>query len=415
MTPRGASGAGQLAGKILLSGGILGLIVGVMLHFHITTYAYLASAFTGSLAIYLCSRPSLRSFSVTVLLGAVFAALFAFVKGGPVLGASLAFLGMGSLGSLGLAAVWTAPEERAGFQDSCLAASMFPLFLIVAGFSLAVTSVVHPKTYDLFLYAFDEQLGVQPSFLIGRLFRRFGLLENICFYGYEGLPFAMALAFALDRSNLRRNTSGIMLAFTVAAAGGFLLYNLYPAVGPVHVFGAQFPYNPPAAALPPYRLVEVASAPRNAMPSVHIAMAVLILWNSRAWPAVFRVLAGVLLALTILATLGFGEHYLADLCVAVPFALLAQGIATSGLTRSSTIRAASVATGAFAVLAWIAYLRLPSPPLEGRAIVWFLLFATAAVSIVLESRLWRARGSAMRPMAASSPACAPPEGEYAEV
>jgi hypothetical protein len=106
---------------------------------------------------------------------------------------------------------------------------------------------------------------------------------------------------------------------------------------------------------------------------------------------VWRVLAGALLAITALATLGFGEHYLVDLFVAVPFALLAQGLAASGVPWRNTGRIACVGTGALAVLAWLTYLRLPSPPLAGRgALIWSLLLGSAAASVILESRLQRA-------------------------
>jgi hypothetical protein len=378
----------RIAGKVAVSGGFLGCLTGLMLHFHITTYPYLAWALAGSLAIYFGSRPSLRSLTGTVALGAAFAIVYGVVKGGPLLGAGLAFLGLGSLASMGLEAIWSGPEQRRVSLDTCLTASMFPLFLIVSGFSLAVTSIVHPKTYDLFLYAFDEKLGLQQSFVVGRILARFGSLRQVCYFGYESLPLAMAIAFTLERRRSGRQKSSIVLAFTVAAAGGFLLYNFCPAVGPVHVFGTQFPYAPPVAGLDPFQLVAVALAPRNAMPSVHITMALLILWNSRWGARLWSILAAALLGITVLATLGFGEHYLADLCVAVPFALLAQGVAANGLPWRSSARIAAVGAGGIAVLGWLTYLRLPSPPLAGYGILpWVLLLGTAVASIVLESRL----------------------------
>lgn len=385
----------RFLGKLIASGVILALLAGLMLHFHITTYPYLASAFAGSLVIYLWTRPSIRSIAGTVLLGVAFAAVYGIVKGEPVLGTGLAFLGLGSLGSLSCAAIWGGIAERQESLDTCLTASMFPLFLVVAGFSLAVTSEVHPKTYDLFLYAFDEQLGGQPSFLLGRLFARLGLLRQICYVGYEALPLAMAIAFAKERSEPGRRMSSLMMAFTVAAAGGFLLYNIYPAVGPIHVFWSQFPYSPPRAGTPPFQLVAIAGAPRNAMPSVHIAMALLIVWAARPWALVWRWLAGALLAATVLATLGFGEHYLVDLVVAMPFALLAQAAASSGVPWRNGARMAGLGTGVVLVAAWLAYLRLPSPPLHGNgAWAWSALAGTAALAVWLELRLRQATAAA---------------------
>jgi hypothetical protein len=375
---------------VIASAGVLAVLAGLMLHFYIAKYTYLESALAGSVAIYLWTRPAVRSLAVTLLIGAAFWVIYSALQGQPSLGACPAFLGLGSLGSLGLAVLWSAPDQRQADLDTCLTASMFPFFLVVAGFSLAVTSIVHPKTYDVFLYAFDEQLGGQPSFLAGRLLARFGALRQVCYFGYESLPLAMAIAFAMERSRPGRHLSSLMPAFAVAAAGGFLLYNLYPAVGPLHVFGAQFPYSPPPAGSSPFQLVAAGEAPRNAMPSVHISMALLILWNSRPWPKVFRVVAAALLGITILATLGFGEHYLVDLFVAVPFAALAQGLASHGVPWRNAARIACVATGTLLVLAWLSYLRLPSPPLvRSGALAWSLLLGSALTSAILESRLSR--------------------------
>src|ERR1039457_4988417 len=96
-----------------------------MLHFHLSTYAYLASAFTGSLAIYLWTRPGVRSLATTLLLGAAFGAIYGVAQSAPWVGAYPAFLGLGSLGSLGLAAVWSGPSQRQTSLDTCLTASMF--------------------------------------------------------------------------------------------------------------------------------------------------------------------------------------------------------------------------------------------------------------------------------------------------
>jgi hypothetical protein len=354
-----------------------------MLHFRVASYPYLASAFTGSLVIYLWSRPGVRSLAATLLLGAGFAGIYGGF-GSP------AFLGLGSLANLGLTTVWS-PRQRQAQLDTCLTASLFPLFLIAAAFSLAMTGIAYPKTYDLFLYAFDEQLGGQPSFLAGRFLAHCAALRQLCIFGYEALPLAMAMAFVLERSRPRRPVSSIMLAFVVSAAGGFLSYNFYPAVGPVHVFGERFPYLPPVSGAYPLHLIAAGEAPRNAMPSVHIAMALLILWHARGGPRLWQGAAAALMAITMLATLGFGEHYLADLFVAAPFAMLAQGVAASGVPWRNGRRSACVAGGILAVVGWLAYLRQPSPPLAGRGILaWILLATTAGGALVLESRLSRA-------------------------
>jgi hypothetical protein len=381
--------AALVFGKSIGSCLVLACLAGLPLHFHITTYAYLAAALAGSCAIYLWTRPSRQSLVCTVVLGAAFAIFYAIVTGEPVLPSSPAFLGLGSLASLALAALWSTPERRSANLDTCTTAALFPMFLITSGLALGMTTALHPKTFDLFLYAFDARLGMQPSFLVGRFFARFHAIRYGCYLGYEALPLAMAIAFAMERSRRARRSSSLMLAFMIAAVGGFVLYNLFPAVGPIHVFGKQFPNLPPPAGPAPFHLVAIESAPRNAMPSVHIAMALLILWNSRLGPRVWRMVAAMLLGVTVLATLGFGEHYLVDLFVAVPFTLAAQGLATASLPWRTSERIAATAVGGALVAGWLMYLRMPTPAPAGGGWAWSLLLGTAVVAVVLEWRLNR--------------------------
>src|SRR5205085_8183990 len=70
--------------------------------------------------------------------------------------------------------------------------------------------------------------------------------------------------------------------------------------------------------------VLIPRAIRNAMPSVHFACALLIWWNVARLSLRWRIAAALFLLLTVFATLGFGEHYLIDLIVAVPFSVAAQ-------------------------------------------------------------------------------------------
>jgi hypothetical protein len=316
--------------------------------------------------------------------------VYATALGGPILAAAPAFLGLGSLSSLVGAALWGDPARRGARLDTCLLACMFPLFLVISSFSLAVTSASHARTYDLFLYAFDAPLG-PASFLVGRFVTAHPILQRLCWMTYEGLPLAMAVACAIEPRRAARQAPSIMTAFVVAAAGGFVLYNFYPAVGPIHIFGPWFPYSPPPPGSPPFRLAAAGTAPRNAMPSVHVAMALLILWHSRAAPRIWRWIAAAVLALTVLATLGFGEHYLVDLFVAVPFALLAQALAAPALADANRIRFAAAGTGAPLVIGWLAYLRQPWPPLYGHpTVAWTFLLATVLLALWMERRLDRA-------------------------
>ena len=112
-------------------------------------------------------------------------------------------------------------------------------------------------------------------------------------------------------------TARLLQTFAVAFLGGIAVFALCPVCGPRYAFGAQFPFHAPAAIVP--HRVAIA-APPNGVPSLHMAAALLILWFARHWIA-GRLLAVVFVVLTVLATLGSGEHYLLDLIVAVPYSV----------------------------------------------------------------------------------------------
>ena len=70
---------------------------------------------------------------------------------------------------------------------------------------------------------------------------------------------------------------------------------------------------------PAFYAIGVTNCPRNAIPSLHMTWPLLLFFSCRR--RIQKIGASVLVLLTILATLGIGQHYLVDLVVAVPFAL----------------------------------------------------------------------------------------------
>ncbi len=108
-------------------------------------------------------------------------------------------------------------------------------------------------------------------------------------YGY--LPLAIALVLIVAR---RR--SECMAAVVMAGLFAPVFYVLFPAVGPAWV--------------------NVPDAPRNCIPSLHMAWALILVVYS---PARARALAILFALLTAFSTLGMGEHYIIDLVAAVPY------------------------------------------------------------------------------------------------
>ena len=86
----------------------------------------------------------------------------------------------------------------------------------------------------------------------------------------------------------------------------------------------DFPKRIPAHVIP--HAILLVGPPPNGVPSVHTSNALLACWFLRHWAA-GRILSGFFLMLTVLSTLGFGEHYLVDLIAAVPYSWLVYRLA----------------------------------------------------------------------------------------
>jgi hypothetical protein len=116
-------------------------------------------------------------------------------------------------------------------------------------------------------------------------------------------------------------------------------------------------------------------------------------WYSRGLSWWERAVALGFLIFTALATLGTGEHYLVDLVVAYPFALMIAGMCAFSLAWKHRGRVSAFFLGLLLTLGWLAALRYPyanrlfwlSP-----VIPWTLCGETVAVAIFCNDRLHRA-------------------------
>jgi hypothetical protein len=186
------------------------------------------------------------------------------------------------------------------YPDFCIAV-WIPCAVVLLTVAGMLTVTWHPRTMDLLLYRADLAIGLDPLAL-GRFVYRRAWLHWTLVKSYQLLPVAFALAYAAEKSRT------LLKACIVAPIFAFVIYNLIPAVGPLHAFGG-FPWA--------VSDVAIQAAPRNCVPSMHFSWALLILWNAkRPWT---KAAASVFVVLTGLATVGLGEHYFIDLIVAVPF------------------------------------------------------------------------------------------------
>jgi len=281
--------------------------------------------------------------------------------------------------------------DRRTYRRTFYAGAVFPLCSLLIGYTIPLTTWLRPKTYDVFLLAFDGGLGFQPSFVLGRFLPEGSNAWGLTTVVYYALPWAVCILYAAHLASERAGKPQpvpILALFLSLMLVGFTLYGVYPAVGPKHAFGESYPRNPPMLAQIAVQPMTVPDAARNCMPSLHLAGALAIWWNSRHWSRWGRLLAGLFLWTTVFSTLALGEHYLVDLVVAVPFTLIFQAAWTVSVPFAQPVRRWPLVVGASLTFAWFVALRyglrlfLISP-----VISWSLILLSVGWCLMLEKKL----------------------------
>lgn len=217
--------------------------------------------------------------------------------------------------AVGLMARWQfAPSDRKRTELLFVATVLvIPATAAAVWFAIAL-SAVRPLKYDAYVYTLDHIFG-NPSFALGRIvYSHRGLFDLLC-VTYELLPVAILGTFAAYVF-LRSHAESLRVFWTFLL-NLFLavpIYLAFPVCGPLYAFPG-FPFHAPEH-LTPHLLA--LSAPPNGIPSVHTSTALLVLWFLWPWRS-GKIIGIFFLALTILATLGSGQHYLFDLLCAVPY------------------------------------------------------------------------------------------------
>ena len=354
---------------------------------------YLPFAIAGGLAFFLRAAPSRWEIYAWLVTSALFVKVihlsqipFWVLR----VASTFAVLGFGALLLLGLRALWSEREGRENALALLTPALVLILFIFISANVLRFTSGLSPQTDDAWLYAFDGSLGFQPSFWMGRIMYGSLVLSRSAMLTYLSLPFAMAVVCAWQIPVAARRVSWHMpLVLLLAGVGGWLLYNVVPGTGPIYAFGQGFPWTSIASKdLSTFALEKMSIStgiPRNAMPSLHMGWVVLLWWNSRGLPRALRATVILYLFLTVVATLGAGQHYLVDLVVSLPFALAVQSAASYALPNKSRRLTAMIA-GLGSTLAWLGLVRFGvSWALKSQVIPWTLMLATASLTFWLES------------------------------
>lgn len=318
---------------------------------------------------------------------------FRFLHYAPHITAWFSFLGLNALLLLFLRAVWSKGESRKLLLLAFVPSLLFVTSEWFASNMLGLTEKLHPRVLDLYLYSFDGSLHVQLAFLMGQAFSMWPGFKIAGELFYVGLPIPIALIYSGQLLRARERALPVMAAFLLTGPVGILFYNLFPALGPVHLFSrADFPWHPLSTSMFRRLLLEPVAihGARNAIPSLHMAWVLLAWWYSRGLSWRECTIAMLFVLFTFCATLGTGEHYFVDLVVAFPFALFMQTLCAWPPAWKNRAHLSALLFGLLTVLAWFAALRFaPHFFWLSPVIPWAACAATVFLTIWFKERFER--------------------------
>lgn len=212
-------------------------------------------------------------------------------------------------------------KRRTVLSLCCLIAS-------IGGFQLvALQGTLRTARYDLYIYRIDHILHVgEPGAAMGRVL----LNHTSIFWAMStiySLPSVVVLLLLFEYDS-KPQFREVLYALLFNFSAAFLVYAAIPVSGPWFAF-SSYPLIPPVVAPHVIHL----NAPPNAIPSIHMATALLVCWYLRKRP-ITSILAGLFLILTIVVILASGQHYVFDLILAVPYAAAAAATGKAICRRS---------------------------------------------------------------------------------
>ncbi|GHD64170.1 fused MFS/spermidine synthase [Jeongeupia chitinilytica] len=271
---------------------------------------------------------------------------------------------------------------------------VFGLILLFVTYGVGIlyfTAAVRPITFDPVLYLFDQTLGFQLSVMLSKFAE-----QNAWFYwpikvAYIILPLFFAVQYMQQRQSVRPPRVYLLplwLGSTMLVC--LLAYLLLPVTGPKYAFGAAFPnHMPPISQIPAVAAVNPHFFARNGFPSMHFGWAFALFLNAKLvsgkWSSRFFLLFA---GLTILATLGLGEHYVVDLVASVPFVYVLQGLFIRHMPWSNRARLQNIAIGVGFWLGLLLLLRFGINLFTHvPGLSWVVLLATIIVPTIFYRRM----------------------------
>lgn len=254
-------------------------------------------------------------------------------------------------------------------------------------------TLIHASTFDVSAYLVDNSYGAPAAAILGRIAEPHSATHWLLMTVYCWLPPAVSTCYVLNLRAGNRDAVVLLKAALVAGAIAFGLYHIYPAAGPAYAFGSAFPDSlpSPASLAPSPATLAIPGAPRNCMPSVHFAWAILAAIEARRLGRTAHATFVLFAVLTACATLALGEHYLIDLVVAVPFALCIHALFARERFGLFGWCGTAISAGLM-TLGWLLFLRIWIPPPHVSRAVWVMTAITLGGSALLWPRTCRQAG-----------------------
>lgn len=238
--------------------------------------------------------------------------------------------------------------------------------LLAVGISsfLEITPVVFPGTYDYVMHYVDAAYGQPAAGITSAIAAAPEFVRSGLTLVYNALGWVFLPLVALVHRERKDQGLHIWRTYIYSLGLATLCYAFVPVSGPLYAFGPDlFPARMAEVTQIPTVVATIPPALRNGMPSMHFTSAVTIVFLAAALRnKLYFVGALAFWLATALATMGFGEHYLIDLVVALTYSVTLSTLLIAParyLARGSVAKWALVLSGATFV-GWMALFKFAS-------------------------------------------------------
>ncbi|MFC0034278.1 phosphatase PAP2 family protein [Cardiobacterium valvarum] len=189
--------------------------------------------------------------------------------------------------------------------------------------ALDFTQIILPQTIDADLYKIDAAFwGFADNLYATFIQYQQPLWQSIIISVYSLLAIVLTLLFIPVLRERREGQLNVLRVLIVPFICAYMFYCFTPVAGPLYVFEDDYPANMGAILAQAKGTIFVPPTFRNGMPSMHFAGAMLmVLVAACLTRKVYFYAAAAFAAITFIATMAMGEHYLMDLIVAAPLCI----------------------------------------------------------------------------------------------